>query len=309
MLTDWTIGHTQRFREETVTFRHDLDATGLFSDEALINLLEKHPHDQFDICSNTQNPEPGFPDRFLTGDFRNVPAETLLAAAKAGRIFINLRKAMNIHPEYSEVLDKMFDALRAKTGLTYSRPRGGILISSPISKTPYHFDKTETILWHIRGGKRIFIYPMTKQYIADQDYEEAVINHHVDELPFETKFDDAATAYDLQPGQAIAWPLNSPHKVDNSSFCVSVTTEYSTRECVIKNNAMVTNAMLRNKLGFRPSYDRDGLLKRMTKAGMGVALRRSGLINGEEEPDMVSFTIDPDVQGYIVPTEPFVRNF
>ncbi len=309
MLNDWATGHTKRFREETITFAHDLEATGLFSDDALIALMENHPHEQFDICSNTQNPEPGFPNRFLTGDFRDVPAKTLLAAAKAGRIFINLRKAMNIHPEYQKVLDVMFGALYDRTGFTFSRPKGGILISSPISKTPYHFDKTETILWHIRGDKRIYIYPMRKEFIADEDYEEAVINHHVDELPFQNKFDDAAIAYDLQPGQAIAWPLNAPHKVDNSSFCVSVTTEYSTRECVIKNNAMVTNAMLRNKLGLKPSYDRDGLLKRVTKAGMGVALRRSGLINRVEEPDMVSFTIDPNAKGFVVPTEPFVRNF
>lgn len=309
MLNDWSIGHTKRFQQETITFGHNLDATGLFTDEALIELLRIHPHDQLDVCSNTQNPDPGFPNRFLTGDFREVPAETLLEAAKAGRIFINLRKAMNIHPEYHEVLQDMFGSLQDATGFRYSKPKGGILISSSISKTPYHFDKTETILWHIKGDKRIYIYPMTPEFIQDKDYEEAVINPHVDELPYETDFDQKGVYFDLEPGRAIAWPLNSPHKVDNSSFCVSVTTEYSTRECVIKNNSMVTNAILRNAFGLQPSYERDGLLKRAFKAGMGVSLRKAKIVSKTQDPDMVHFKIDPNVKGYIVPTEPFIRNF
>jgi len=309
MLTDWTLGHTRRFREETVTFHHDLVSTELFSDEALTRLLEKHPADQLDVCSMNETPDPAFPNNFLTGDFRGVPAKTLMAAAKAGRIFINLRKAMNIHPEYKAVLDQMFDSLSERTGFEDFKPNGGILISSPISQTPYHFDKTETILWHIRGEKRIYIYPMAEKFIADEDYEATAVSYRVDDLPYEEGFDAEATAYDLLPGQAIAWPLNSPHRVDNSSFCVSVTTEYSTRESSIKNNNMVANAALRGKFGIQPRFNMDGPVKRLAKAGFGVALRKMGYIERKDEPDMVSFTLDPSVSGYVVPTEPFVRDF
>jgi len=309
MLTDWTVGHTARFQQETITFGHDIASSGLFSDDALIALMEKHPIDQMDVCTMNQNPDPAFPNEFLTGDFRDIPAATLLAAAKAGRVFINLRKAMNIHPEYTAVLDQMFGRLTEKTGFENFKAKGGILISSPISQTPYHFDKTETILWHVRGEKRIYIYPKTQSFIADKDYEIAAVSERIDDLPYDASFDDAATAYDLQPGQAIAWPLNAPHRVDNSSFCVSVTTEYSTRECVIKNNNMVANAALRNTFGLTPSYDRDGLLKRFAKTGMGVALRRMGYVKRNDAPDMVDFKIDPDTAGFVVKTDPYVRDF
>lgn len=309
MLTDWTIGHSKRFRDETITFGHGLADSDLFTDEALIRLMDKHPMDKLDVCSMSSDSDPEYPNQFMTGDFRGVPSKTLLEAAKAGRIFMNLRNAMNIHPEYTDLLDQMFGGISEQTGFENFKAKGSILVSSPISQTPYHFDKTETILWHVRGKKRMYIYPMTPKFIPDEAYEATAVSYRVDDLPYDETFDAAAQIYDLEPGQAVAWPLNAPHRVDNGSFCVSVTTEYSTRECVIKNNNMVANAALRGKFGIKPSFSHDGSIKRLVKAGMGVALRRAGYIERNDTPDLVSFKIDPKTDGYVVPTEPFVRDF
>ncbi len=309
MLTDWTDDHTNRFQKEVLTFGHDLESSGLFTDDALIALLEKHPSEQLDVCSMSDNPDPRFPNEFLTGDFRGVPAKALLDAAKAGRIWINVRKGMNLHPEYKKVLDAMYGGLAEKVGGKTYNANGGILISSPISQTPYHFDKTETILWHVRGKKRIYIYPLNEKFIADKDYEAIITNDLVDDLPYEKGFDDEAQVFDLKAGEAITWPLNSPHRVDNGSFCVSVTTEYSTRESGIKNANMIANAALRSKFGRTPNYAQDGDMKRYIKAGLGIALRRLGYVSNSAGPDMVKFRIDPDAKGFVVPTEPFVRNF
>lgn len=309
MLTDWTEDHSRRFQKEIMTFGHDLESTGLFSDEALIELLDKHPSEQLDVCSMSDNSDPLFPNEFLTGDFRGVPAETILAAAKAGRVWINVRKAMNLHPEYKEVLDAMYGGLAAQVGGKTYNANGGILISSPISQTPYHFDKTETILWHVRGAKRLYIYPLSEKYIADKSYEAIITNDLVDDLPYEASFDDEAIVVDLKPNEAVTWPLNSPHRVDNSSFCVSVTTEYSTRESGIKNANMIANAALRAKFGRTPQFANDGELKRFAKTGLGIALRKLGYVSKSNEPDLVRFKIDPKVKGFVVPTEPFVRNF
>ena len=309
MLTDWTDAHTQKFQKEILTFGHDLEATGLFSDEALIKLLDKHPSEELDVCSMSENPDPLYPNQFLTGDFRGVPGETLLKAAKAGRIWINVRKAMNIHPEYKSVLDQMYKELGEKNGNKVFKARGGILISSPISQTPYHFDKTETLLWHVRGKKRIYIYPLTQEFISDENYEAIITNALIDDLPYQDSFDKDAVIVDLQPGQAACWKLNAPHRVDNQSYCVSVTTEYSTRESGIKNANMIANAALRSKFGMAPSYDSDGAIKRLVKTGMGVSLRRLGFVRGSDTPDLVAFKIDPAAKGFVVPTEPFERDF
>jgi len=309
MLTDWSAEHSRKFQNDIMTFGHDLENTGLFTDEALIALLEKHPSHQLDVCSMSDDSDPLYPNEFMTGDFRGVPAKTLLDAAKAGRIWINVRKAMNIHPEYAKVLEAMYSGLAERTGNKAYSAHGGILISSPISQTPYHFDKTETILWHVRGGKRLFIYPLEDKYISDENYEAIITNDLMDDLPYEDDFDKAAKVFDLEPGQAITWPLNSPHRVDNTSFCVSVTTEYSTRESGIKNANMIANAALRSKFGRSPDYRQDGDFKRYLKTGFGVALRKMGFVAKNNAPDMVRFKIDPSVKGFIVPTEPYVRDF
>ncbi len=309
MLTDWTDAHSQTFQKEVMTFGHDLESTGLFSDEALIELLEKHPSNELDVCSMDENPDPRYPNQFLTGDFRGTSGEVLLAAAKAGRVWINLRRAMNIHPEYKAVLDQMYGELAEKTGNKAYTAKGGILISSPISQTPYHFDKTETLLWHVRGQKRVYIYPLADKFISDESYEAIITNDLLDDLPYEADFDKEAVIVDLQPGQAACWRLNAPHRVDNQSYCVSVTTEYSTRESGIKNANMIANAALRSKFGMTPNYLNDGTVKRFVKSGMGVSLRKLGFISKADKPDMVTFKIDPKTKGFVVKTQPYERDF
>lgn len=309
ILKDWNESHTQKFQKEIMTFNHGLAETDLFTDEALITLLEKHPSHLLDVNSMGDSDHPEYPNKFRTGDFRNIPGKVLLEAAKAGRVFINLRQAMNVHPEYKEVLDKMYGGIAEKTGNKAYTPNGGILISSPISQTPYHFDKTEVILWHIRGAKRIVVYPRTEKFIPDHAYESAVTNLIDDDLPYDKSFDREATIVDLKPGQALTWPLNSPHRVDNSAFCVSVTTEYSTRESGMKNAAMVTNATLRHKFGMDVSYTKDGKATRQIKSIFGRVLKKTGIAHKTVTKDMVTFTIDPKDPDFVVDVEPFERNF
>lgn len=309
VLKDWNEGHTAKFQKEVFTFQHNLNSTGLFSDEALLKLLAEHPSHMTDVCSMGEPKHPEYPNQFRTGDFRNAKPETLLAAAKAGRIWINLRKAMNIHPEYKALLDQMYGELAESTNTKSYNANGGILISSPISQTPYHFDKTETILWHVRGKKRVYVYPLTQEFISDADYEAAITQHLNDDLPYKPEFDLKATIIDLEEDQAATWALNTPHRVDNSTFCVSVTTEYSTKASVFKNAGMIANATLRQKFGMKPSWSEETHPERMAKFVLGKLIKT--LPSGEkpEDLDLVTFKLDPNAPGFVVDTEPFYRDF
>ena len=309
MLLDWDDAKTEAFQTSILSFRHALEGTGLFTDEALAGLLAKHPSHLLDVCTMGGEGDARYPNKFRTGDFRNAAPETLIAAAKEGKVWINVRKAMNIHPEYKAVLDSMYGELAHKTGNAAFNPKGGILISSPIAKVPYHVDKTETILWHVRGEKRIYIYPQTEEFIPDASYEATLTDLINDDLPYDAAMEASARVFDLEPGQGITWPLNSPHRVDNRTFCVSVTTEYSTRQSAAKNSAMLTNALLRSKLGLNPSYRRDGEITRKVKSVAGRAMNKVGLIPNTTSPDLVTFRVDSDVEGFIVDTDPFVRDF
>ncbi len=304
MIKNWSDNLTESFQKSAMTFKHGLHETGLFTDEAMIDLLNRHPAEEMDVCSASLDGE----THFRTGDFRDADGETLLKIAKTGDIWINLRRAMNIHPEYKSVLDSMYGDLADKTGVKAVNPRGGILISSPKAKVPYHFDKTETILWHVRGQKSLYLYPMTTEYLSDEACEAAIINRISEDAPYDAAFEKGVQIFDLEDNQAITWPLNSPHRVVNSTFCVSVTTEYSTAESARKNANMVLNATLRRKFGRDPCYQNDGELKRMVKSVFGRVLKKSGIAAKIECKDYVTFkVVSGDISIHDV--EPYLRDF
>ena len=309
LLLDWDARKTEQFKsaDAPMRFRHDLESTGLFGDAALIALLDAHPSHLLDVCTMGAPDHPVFPNKFRTGDFRKTDPESLLRAAKDGRIWINVREAMNVHAQYRDVLDRLYGELARETGNAAVNAKGGVLISSSITKVPYHVDKTEVVLWHVRGRKRIYVYPTGPDFIPDPSYEATLTDIINDDLPYHPSMEAAAQTFDLKPGEAVTWPLNSPHRVDNRSFCVSVTTEYSTRESALKNSAMLANAMLRSRFGRDPSYAADGPATRRIKSVAGRMLDRAGLVPRTAGTDWVTFEVLPD--GTLRDVEPFVRDF
>lgn len=307
IISNWADEHTEKFQKETFKIKHDLISTGLFSDEALSELLDKHPKSELDVCAISDHPI--YQYKFRTGDVRDVDGKTLIEAVKAGEIWMNLRTAMNIHPEYKAVLDNMYGEIAKLTGKKPFHARGAILISSPAAQVPLHFDATETILWHIRGQKRMYLYPQTEEFLPDEDYEALMFRTSEDYLPYNPAMEDAAEIHDLAEGEMITWPLNRPHRVENQTYCVSVTTEYSTPESSVKNAAMYTNAVLRRKLGLNPNWGSSSTSERFIKAGMGKVLRKIGVLDTLRNEDMVSFKIDKTAPGYIRDVEPYARVF
>ena len=307
IISNWSDEHTRKFQNETLRVKHDLISTGLFSDEALSELLDKHPKDQLDVCAISNHPI--YQHKFRTGDVRDVDGKTLIEAAKDGTIWMNLRKAMNIHPEYSAVLDKMYGEIATLTGMKPINARGGILISSPAAKVPLHFDATETVLWHIRGQKRVILYPQTESILPDEEYETFMYKVTEDYLPHDPSMEEETESFDLKEGEMITWALNRPHRVENQSYCVSVTTEYSTHESRVKNAAMYTNAVLRQKFGLSPSWQSASQPEKYIKAGIGKILRRIGILDTLQPEDMVSFTIDKSTPGFIRDVKPYLRQF
>jgi len=261
IISNWSDEHTRKFQNETLRVKHDLISTGLFSDEALSELLDKHPKDQLDVCAISNHPI--YQHKFRTGDVRDVDGKTLIEAAKDGTIWMNLRKAMNIHPEYSAVLDKMYGEIAT----------------------------------------------LTESILPDEEYETFMYKVTEDYLPHDPSMEEETESFDLKEGEMITWALNRPHRVENQSYCVSVTTEYSTHESRVKNAAMYTNAVLRQKFGLSPSWQSASQPEKYIKAGIGKILRRIGILDTLQPEDMVSFTIDKSTPGFIRDVKPYLRQF
>ncbi len=304
-LKDWTDEHTQKFRNEALTAQHKLSETGLFTDEALADLLDRHPRSELDICTIADHDV--YQAKFRTGDAGDADGATLIEAAKSGAIWMNLRRAMNLHEDYKKVLDGIYGELSDSTGNRALNPRGGILITCPTAQTPYHCDPTETILWHVRGHKRFYLYPRKPKYLPDEGYERVLYCDNEDYLPYDETFEDEARCFDLTGDDMISWPLNAPHRVENKSFCVSVTTEYSTMESTLKNAVMYTNAVLRQKFGMSPDWRSASWPEKAVKAGAGRVMRKFGVLSSMKQTDMVTFKVSRTAPGYIHDTTPYPR--
>ncbi|PHR92823.1 MAG: hypothetical protein COA69_05715 [Robiginitomaculum sp.] len=310
LINNWTDENRQNYGKQVMAVQHSLNKTGLFTDEALEELLDIHPAHLIDFQA-FPNDDPDFPDQQVTVDFSGASSATMIAAAKSkARIWINVREAMNTHPKYKAVLDQLHEELAHLTGKNISRrkSRGGILISSATAATPYHSDPTLTHLWHIRGHKRAWVYPVNQTFLPDSAFESIVLGEIDEDVAYRPEFDESAGVYDLMGGEMVSWPHRSPHRVENQSYCVSMVMEFSTLNSAFINAGMFANGILRRQYGRNPSWKNASLPEKVFKAAMGRTLRTLGVRKSFRRKDMVRYKIDETSPGFIRPVKtPYER--
>lgn len=311
-LETWTQEQRDDYGKNIVVVKHHLEETGLFTDEALIRLLDKHPSHLIDFQYVENDPE--YPDRQVTVDFSGADGATMLKIAKTNtRVWLNLREAMNIQPEYKKVYDQVLDELEEKTGKNKARRncRGGLLISSPTAATPYHADPTTTLLWHIRGHKQVWVYPVTEEFLPDEAYEKIIIGEVDEDVPFTCDLDKGAilAPANLTGGEMVSWPHPSPHRVENRTFCVSMVMEFSTSESAFRNAGSFTNAWMRRRFSANPKpWAKTPILVKLAKAGLGRMLQKIGTRKNFRRTDWVRYKLDMNVDGFIkTVTKPYER--
>jgi Cupin-like domain len=110
--------------------------------------------------------------------------------------------------------------------------RSTLLVSSPQAIVYYHVDAGPNLLWHIRGRKRLWVYPANNRVFVPRELMEDIsASVRTENLPYTPEFDQAALVYDLEPGQVVAWPQNSPHRIQNlDTVNVSLNTEFATKQ-------------------------------------------------------------------------------
>lgn len=309
IIENWTAQDSKDYGHKIQTFTHNLQASGLFTDEALAALLDRHPSEKIDVCTMTQ--DPNFPHKHATVDFRGLSGVELVEAAKAGHIWVNIREAMTYDEVYKPLMAETYKDLERCTGKDRLRRncRGGILISSPSAKVPYHCDPTMTLLWHIRGRKRVFVYPTEEQFLPDSAYEAVVLGERDQDIPYKSEFEEAAQVFDLPDNTLVAWPHTSPHRVENQGYCISMVMEFSSKKSALRNSVMYTNGLLRRRLGRNPNWRSAGAVEKFAKSIAGHVLRRLGAHKVEKRTDFVHFKLDPNFTRGLKPVPKFVRDF
>ena len=257
---------------------HGLIKQGFASDEALAAMLDRYPAELFDINLYDFDEEGQFSLR--TGARGRLSGGDLLAAIQQGRLWVNVRSVETGWPElWAAAMEEFARVQQAYPGLRAVNCSGQLILSSPKARVPYHFDAAGVVLFHLRGRKRIFVYPGDEAHLAEVDMEQVVSRQTTEELPYDRAFEADAQVMDLEPGQALTWPFYAPHRVENlDRFCVSLSIEFQTWPTRFRNGALFTNALLRRRGGRPRMTDRMSTPELAARWAASQALKRAGLL-------------------------------
>lgn len=264
--------------DEARVHAHGLADRGFASDAALSSLLDRYPADLFDI--NLYDYDDAGQVSLRTGARGRLSGENLLAAIKQGRLWVNLREVERGWPElWDAALADYRRIAAAYPGLKAVNHGGQLILSSPKARVPYHFDAAGVVLFHMRGRKRVFVYPGDEAHLPETAMEQVVARQTTEELPYTRDFEADARIVDLEPGQALTWPIYAPHRVENlDRFCVSLSMDFQTWTSRMRNGALYVNAVARSRGGRPRPTDRMGAGELAARWVAALALRRAGAL-------------------------------
>lgn len=278
------------------TFAHGLGDLGLTTDEALAALLDRYPEELLDINSYSYDRDDQV--TLTTGVKGRADGTTMLAEIKAGRLWVNMRGVADAIPALWGPAERALLEATREWGMRPVKAAGQLILSSPQTRVPYHFDAGGTVLFHLRGRKRIFIYPTDEEHLPQVHMEKSIMRMTTEELPYHRALDAAVQAFDLTPGEAVTWPLYAPHRVDNlGEFNASLSIEFQTWESRVTGGAHYANGVLRN-WGLTPApMGRTPLAARALLWGGSLAMKRAGLAENRIRGIERTFAIGEARQG------------
>lgn len=248
---------------------HNIQDTGLFSDGNLIRALDSHPPENLDICTRGS---------FQTCARGMASSADLLNAVRRGSLWLNLRNIDSLNTPHGRLVTHMHKAFNRHLGIRTRSRIGGLIISSPSATVNYHIDLTDVTLWHLRGKKRIYIYPNRAPFIEPKTIQDIAMAAGVENVPYDPSFEEHVFAIDLQPGEMICWPHLSPHRVDNlGGLNVSLSLESMSLKSRMRVGSHLFDGYMNKHLGTKFGSDDPSGVLAFAKTGTATALKKAGL--------------------------------
>lgn len=280
---------------------HRLHEHPLFSFDALADLIDRYPREQYALVH--MGAKGSARRTWREGDIGSMKGHAVIEAIREGRMWLNLRNVGMIDERYRALLDRAFAEVDKNLGgyKTFDRT-SGILISSPEAQVYYHADLPGQSLWQIHGRKRVYVYPNTPPYLTPEQLEHIALYAVEVDMPYEEAYDTAAQIFEIGGGEMLQWLLNAPHRVENlDSLNVSMTTEYWTEEIRRSQMINVANGILRQKIGLQPGSRATAGPAFWLKAAMQAGVRRAGLLEKQRKARRpIDFRLDPEHSGDII---------
>ena len=254
MIADWTLPKAAFFTKQTLEFRHNLHERPMFDDAGLADLLDRYPRDKLGVFTMGHDPVDWMSWR--RGSPGKLDGAQLLEAAKAGRIWLNLRAVNDVLPDYASLSDEIFAEKARATGVRTFKRDLGVLISSANAQVFYHLDVPLVTLWQLRGQKRVWVYPVAEPFVSEQALESIVLRESAEQFDYDPAWDAAAEVHDLTPGKMVTWVQNAPHRIENGPMLnVSLSIEFMTPEALMRANVIYANGLMRRRLGAHPRVE------------------------------------------------------
>ncbi|MCB1519229.1 MAG: hypothetical protein KDJ37_01495 [Hyphomicrobiaceae bacterium] len=300
IFTNWNAEHTAKWGKAPLSIKHRLHRHELFSFDALADLIERYPREQYALVHMGAQKERRL---WREGDIGGMAGHAVIDAIRNGRMWLNLRNVGSVDRRYRDVLDAIFEEVRQNVpGYdTYART-SGILISSPLAQVYYHMDLPGQSLWQVHGRKRVFLYPDRAPFLTPEQLERIALFEVEVDIPYEPWYDEHASVFEIGGGEMLHWPLNAPHRVENlDCLNVSMTTEYWTEAIRRRQMINMANGILRHKIGLDPKSVATSGPGFWAKAALQAGVRRAGLLQKDRRARRpIEFRLDQQHPGQVI---------
>lgn len=275
--------------------RHALADHPLFTNEALVALLDAHPREHlFALAMGT---DPDKPSENQSANHTGVSGAQLLQAVARGRLWLNITHVDRAHPPYRELVHNLYAHLAGEVpALRASVGKATLLVSSPGAVVYYHVDGPPSLLWHVRGRKRVWVYPaLDERFVSREHLEDIFAGAAHEYVPYTQELDARATVLDLAPGDVACWPQNAPHRVSNlDGINVSLSTEHFTPQSRRRARLYCANRFLRVVANFRPASTAETGAAAVVKTGIHKVWQLAGRDPTVTKRHTATVRVDPD---------------
>jgi hypothetical protein len=286
------------FPERPLEFAHELHLDDRLTLESIADLADRLPRQSVvcDVAGQSLLAPHGGPPRGVL----DRPGD-VIRNLKTADAWITLLNA-NDDPSFAELMNTTLDELEpgitAKQGKMRKRV-AFVIVSSPNSVTPVHFDIEHSLLTQLRGTRTLSIGRYESDAVRRHEVNRYWDGSHgrIEALP-----EEVAT-FTLRPGRAVYIPAGTPHWVHNGpDISQSVTFTYFTAATVRENRIEDFNSHLRRfhlhprEPGHSAIVDTAkvgaiGLLaagRRLRSEAVGTMRRGSKPVDGTSHPGEVS---------------------
>ena len=258
----------EKFGRESFAVKHNLADHPLLSIERLAQLADSLPPDQAEFTDHDM------PDILPEG---GKQVETMTAGEVVRGIETNgkwmVLKRVHTDPEYQALADWVLDEVHSEV----VDSEGGrissecyILISSPNSSVPSHFDPEYNLLFQIYGTKDLTVgtFPDLETERAEAERYYGGGHRNISQLPAN------ATVYPMEPGVGVHIPAQAPHMIKNGpSYSISLSCSFYSRDSAEVVDVYALNARLR-RLHLSPTPPGEHHGRDRFKSGTWRAMRR-----------------------------------